>query len=251
MRAFSSLVPIAIAGLSIAGSSLGSQTVDTIRVGSVRMARMTARVDTFDVDFETQGPSGPQRRQNVSVDRTTIEVRGKDSVVHMHFGPDNALPYWDAFVDPKTLATIQYEQHTALDSAVIAKKGDCLTGWVDLEKAPRRVVACDRFADRFAGSPVEERVIALIPLRPGQHSVLATYGMISGVPSGYEFSVIGQDTLTIRGKTYNAWRVEHRQTTEYGTIVVTTWVDRDRSRVLRYHREFPNNRRGTWTLRNP
>ena len=98
---------------------------------------------------------------------------------------------------------------------------------------------------------MDERLIALLPLRAGQHSVLATYGMVFGDPGGFEFRVLGQDTLTIHGRTFNAWRVEHRQTTEYGTIVATIWVDRDRPRVLRYHREFPNNRRATGTLRNP
>jgi hypothetical protein len=154
------------------------------------------------------------------------------------------------YVDPRDLSLVQYEQRTPTDSAVVAKKGTCITGWVDLDKAARRTVACDRFTDRFAGTPMDEHLVPLLPLHPGPF-VLATYSAISSAAGSYDFNVAGEDTLTVAGKPFRAWRVERRLTSPYGTYVTTLWIDRARPRLLRADRDFGNGRRSTTTARHP
>ncbi len=246
-----SLLASIVVAVGSGGATAFAQSTDTIRVGSQRLAPIRVGTDTFDVVFESATPNGPQRRQHTAIRSVTRELRGRDTVVHVRFGSVEASPYWIVSLDPRDMSLVRFEQHTAIDSFVVARRGDCFTGWVDMEKAARRTIECDRLTDRFAGTPMDEHLVALLPLRAGQSSVLATYGPMSSEGTAYAFAVTGEDTLTVAGRSFRAWRVERRVTSDYGTYVTTIWVDRARPRVLRFDREFGRGARSITTLRHP
>jgi hypothetical protein len=233
----------------ISGAAQG-QSGDTIKVGRVRMAPLRIGSDTFDIDFEMQTPNGPQRMKNVSVMTVTLERRGRDSVLHAHFGnaPGTA---WEIYLDPTSLQTVEYRQLTNIDSLVYRREGECLKGWVELQRTPRRSIDCDRFTDYFAGAPIDEHLLARLPLRNGMSGVLAVYAVIEGNASWVPYTVAGEDTVQIGGRTFRAYRIERTATTRYGTVKWKTWVDRDRPRILRGHIDFGNGRQQRRQLRNP
>jgi len=229
-----------------------AQARDTVRVGSVRLSPLKVGVDTFDVEFEAQSPTGVQRTTNVLVQNVTRERLGSNDALHVSFrsgsGPGG---YWDVYVEPTTLRMLRYEQHTRTDSAIVDLRGECFTGWVDLEKLPRKTVACDRYTDRFGSAPIDDRIIALLPLRAGWSGVLATYGVIGGVPSGYEFTVAAEESVKVGARDIQTWRVERRVTSAYGTVVFTSWIDRAQHRPVKTTIDFGNGRKQLRTLRNP
>jgi hypothetical protein len=241
----------ALALLSFAVASAQTQSPDTIRVGSLPLRPLTVRVDTFDVDFQMPTPAGPQRQQGISIVRISSVISGADTAMRVRFESDKPIPYWEVDVDRRTLATLRYAQYTPVDSLVLTKRGDCIGGWVDMPRTPRRIAACDRFTDRFAGSPMDEYLIPLLPLRVGQSYLLATYVPTSGTAGSYGFTVVAEETLTLAQRTFRTWRVEHRTTTNFGPLVAKVWVDQDRPRTLRTTVDFPNGGGTTRTLRHP
>ena len=64
---------------------------------------------------------------------------------------------------PRTMATRRFEQHTPTDSAVTTLANGCVSGWVHLQKSERREIKCLPYGDRFAGSPVDDAIIGLLP----------------------------------------------------------------------------------------
>lgn len=236
----------------VAVAPLRAQTVtDTIRVGVIGLFPLGEGVDTIDVEFEMRTPTGAmQKRSLVSVVRRVREQLNGEEVLHLVSGADPAQGSYHFYLDPRTLATRRFEQRTPTDSAVIAVVGDCVTGWVDLRDAPRRTITCDRAADRFlASSPLEEQVVALLPLAPGQSATVATYG-IAGM-DGYTFRVTGEEVLHLGHHRFDTWRVERTVVSNYGTYTTTLWVDQTRHRVLRSRRDFGNGRVSQSVLRNP
>jgi hypothetical protein len=120
------------------------------------------------------------KRTNVSVVRRTRETLGGDPVLHVRFGGDGPGPSFDFYLDPRTMATRRFEQHTPTDSAVTTLANGCVSGWVHLQKAERREIKCLPYADRFGGSPVDEGIVALLPLKANFEAALATYSPMAG-----------------------------------------------------------------------
>jgi len=234
---------------------LGSQTartsMDTVRVGNL-IAVLQPGVDTLETTFEARGPSGnTDKRTNVSVVRRTRETVGGDPVLHVRFGGDTPGPVFDFYLDPRTMATRRFEQRTPTDSAVTALANGCVSGWVHLQKAQRREIKCLPYADRFGGSPVDEGIVALLPLKADFEAALATYSPMTGAAAADVYTVRGTDTIEVANRRIIAWRVERIIKSDYGTYTTNLWVDKARHRVVRAQRDFGNGRSSVTVLRNP
>jgi hypothetical protein len=247
---------VAALAITHAASRLAAQSVDgvdTIRVGSVQLRTIAqAGGDTLDVTFEVRMPSGEvQRTQSVGfVPRWSKELLEGDSVLHARFGQPTDRSRYDFYLDPHTLATKRFEQHTPIDSAVATATGSCVSGWVHLQNAPRREIACDRATDRFGGSPLDDYLVALVPLKAGLSAVVATYGPIGG-SAGYAFRVVGSESLTLSDREFATWKVERKVVSQYGTYATTLWVDQSAPRILKTTRDFGNGRTSLSVLRHP
>jgi hypothetical protein len=157
--------------------------MDTVRVGKL-IAALQPGVDTLETSFEARGPSGNvDRRTSVSIVRRTRETIGGEAVLHVRFGGDGQGPSFDFYLDPRTMATRRFEQHTPIDSAVTILTNGCVSGWVHLEKAERRELQCVRYGDRFGGSPLDDFIVALLPLKADFAAALATFGVIRPMPN--------------------------------------------------------------------
>ena len=234
---------------------LGSQTprgsMDTIRVGKL-VAVLQPGVDTLDTTFEARGPSGNvDRRTNVSVVRRTREATGGDTVLHVRFGGEPSAPTFDFYVDPRTMATRRFEQHTAVDSAVTTLANGCVSGWIHLAKSERREITCQPYGDRFGGSPLDDAIVALLPLKADFEAALATYSPMTGTAAAEVYRVRSTDTIDVANRRVVAWRVERIIKTDYGTYTTNLWVDKARHRVVRSQRDFGNGRTSVSVLRNP
>lgn len=231
---------------------------DTIRVGSVQLRAVEVGVDdTVQNTFEVRRPNGEvQRSVTRSVRRWVLMERGGETLlqrVRIPIDPVSgpaANNRFEWYLDPRTLAMRRFEQRTAIDSASLAAVNGCYSGWVDLEKTPRRAISCERATDRFA-SNTEDLVIAHLPtLRAGFTGVLATYGAIGG-PGSYDFRVMSADTVRVAGRPVATWRVERTVTTNNGVVTMTMWIDQKRPRILQIHRDFGNGRVSTDVVLNP
>lgn len=234
---------------------LGSQTarasMDTVRVGNL-IAVLQPGVDTLETSFEAHGPSGNvDRRTNLLIVRRTRETIGGDPVLHVRFGGDGQGPSFDFYLDPRTMATRRFEQHTPTDSAVTTLTNGCVSGWVHLQKAERREIKCLPYADRFGGSPVDEEIVALLPLKANFEAALATYSPMAGAAAAEVYTVRATDTIDVSNRRIVAWRVERIIKSDYGTFTTNLWVDKARHRVVRVHRDFGNGRTSVSVLRNP
>lgn len=123
-----------------------------------------------------------------------------------------------------------------------------------MQNEQRREIACDRATDRFGGNPLDDFLIALLPLKLGQSAVLATYGPIGGF-AGYAFRVVGSESLKVGDKVgdreFSTWKVERKVISQYGTYTTTLWVDRTKPRILKTTRDFGNGRTSLSVLRHP
>jgi hypothetical protein len=231
--------------------------VDTIRVGSVAMRPVPLGVDdSVETVFEGRLPSGErQRRETISVRRWVTLPMDGDTVLNLqeHYlsgGPPPGSSF-DYYLDRHTMAPLRYIQVTNVDSVSIRWSNGCVFGWVDLQRANRRVITCDKAADRFGASPIDDYVVAALPmLRPDLEGVLATYSFLDGA-GGYAFRVVGTDTLRVAGRSFPAWRVERTVTNDWGRYVTTLWVDQTRARLLQARRQFGDRAVSTERLLNP
>ena len=234
-----------------ARSQTPSAPMDTIRVGKL-IAALQPGVDTLDTSFEARGPSGNvDRRTSVAIVRRTRETIGGETVLHVRYGGDGQGPSFDFYLDPRTMATRRFEQHTPIDSAVTTLTNGCVSGWVHMEKSERREIKCLPYADQFGGSPLDDAIVGLLPLKAGFEAALATYSPMAGPPTAQVYRVRATDTIDVAGRRLVAWRVERIIKSDYGTFTTNLWVDKARPRVVRVQRDFGNGRTSVSVLRNP
>ena len=240
-----------VAPLARSESQASRASMDTIRVGNL-IAVLQPGVDTLETTFEARGPSGNvDKRTNVAIVRRTRETVGGDEVLHVRFGGDAPGPVFDFYLDPRTMATRRFEQHTPTDSAVTTLANGCVSGWVHLQKSERREIKCLPYGDRFAGSPVDDAIIGLLPLKANFEAALATYSPMTDAAAAQVYSVRATDTIDVANRRIVAWRVERIIKTDYGTYTTNLWVDKARHRVVRAQRDFGNGRTSVSVLRNP
>jgi hypothetical protein len=236
--------------VTLSSVASSAQLPDTIRVGSMKLFPLAEGVDTMDVAFESRSANGTiEKRANVSVSRRVIEQLNGESVLHVRFGGNSDNRY-DFYLDPHTLVARRFEQRTNVDSAVVTFRDGCASGWVDLQNNPRRTLTCDRVDGRYSAGPLDEYLVALLPLKAGMHASLATYGPVGNTLSGFTFTVVASEPLTLDGKRFQTWRVERVVKSDYGTYTTTLWVDQQKHRILQISRDFGNGRGSVSTLRN-
>lgn len=228
-----------------------AQLPDTVRVGSVTLFPPGEGTDTMDITFESRSAAGSvDKRASISVTSWIRTQLDGETVLVVRFG-GNGENRFDFYLDPRTLATKRFEQVTAIDSAVVDFQGDCASGWVHMQNAPRRMLRCDRLAGQFASSPLDEHLVALLPLKAGISASLATYSPIGSTYGTFTFRVTAAQALQLGGRQIMTWRVERSVTTNYGTYSTTLWIDQAKHRIVQAKRDFGNGRTSIATIRNP
>lgn len=223
---------------------------DTLRVGMARLRFPPPGVDTIDATFEGRAPDGTARRQSsVNIVTRTLEQLDGHTVVHASTeqGPQDRRSRYDLYVAPTTGAPIRFTQRTPIDSAVLAIRNGCVSGWIHLASESRRALDCEPIGDRF--NMTLDLVIAALPFADGYSAVLATYGVLG--PGTYAVEVTGSAVVELRGRRMDAWRVEHRSSTDRGQLHSTFLVEKASGRMLRAELVFPQGGRSTRILRNP
>lgn len=233
-----------------AASAQQAPAGDTVRVGMVRLRFPPPGVDTIDATFEGRAPDGTARRQSsINILTRTFEQLDGQTVVHASTeqGPDDRRSRYDLYLDPTTGAPIRFMQRTPIDSAVLAMRNGCVSGWIHLANETRRVLDCEPIGDRF--NMMFDLAMAALPFTNGYSAVLATYGVLG--PGTYPVQVTGSDVVELRGRRMDAWRVEHRSPTDWGQLHSTFFVEKASGRMLRAELVFPQGNRSTRILRNP
>ena len=249
---FSVLCLVAVlAPFARSGSQTARTSMDTVRVGNL-IAVLQPGVDTIETTFEARGPSGNMdKRTNVSVGASDSRNARRRSGASRAVWWRHAGSVFDFYLDPRTMATRRFEQHTPTDSAVTTLANGCVSGWVHLQKSERREIKCLPYADRFGGSPVDEGIVALLPLKANFEAALATYSPMTGVAAADVYTVRATDTIDVANRRIIAWRVERIIKSDYGTFTTNLWIDKERHRVVRVTRDFGNGRTSVSVLRNP
>ena len=135
-------------------------------------------------------------------------------------------------VDRTTLAPLWHSDHSPAGRMVVRYEGSRLTGTSDSAGTSRPVdveVAPGAFDYSMA-----RMIINQLPLAPGYAGVVLTHDIRRGaVP--LPFRVVGEEEITIGGKTAMAWKVE----VDLGRAKAIRWMDQTTRKDLRTSVSFP------------
>jgi hypothetical protein len=123
-------------------------------------------------------------------------------------------PFWHSDVTPTGRMRVTYDGGTMRGTAVDTAGGESAV------EAPVAPGAFDYSIGRL--------IINQLPLAPGYGGVLLTHDVKRGaIPVG--FRVVGEESVTVGGRTADAWKVEM----DYGTFKAERWIDRETKADLR------------------
>ena len=211
-------------------ASAAQAQVDTVRAGAARPLELRTGADTSD----TYAVRGGERRKMMTYVETIAEDAEGYVIVGTNVRPDGAVFSVDSLTVARgTLVPLRHADQGPQGRMTVEYRAGRLTGM----SADTTGVASSVDVASAEGSfdySMANRVINLLPLRPGYAGVVMSHDIRRG-PVSLAFTVTGEDTLTVGDRTAKAWTVE----VDLGRARATRWIDQETRRDLKTRVVFP------------
>ena len=202
---------------------------DTVRAGAARRFQLTTGVDSTD----TYAIRGEERRKIMTYIETVTEVPEGYLIVGENVRPDGQSFSVDSLLVARgSLAPIWHADHSPAGHMDVRYVGDRLVGSSDSAGRSKPVDAAAA-AEAFDYS-MARMVINQLPLEPGYEGFVVTHDIRRGAVS-LPFRVLGEEEMTIGGKTAKGWKVE----VDLGRATAVRWIDQATRKDLRTVVTFP------------
>jgi hypothetical protein len=205
------------------------QAQDTIRAGGPVPLRLEIGADTS----HTYAVRGDDRRKIMTYVETVSEVPQGFLIVGENVRPDGqAFSVDSVIVDGRTLAPLWHADHSPAGHMAVRYAGSRLTGTSD-SAGSTSAIDVEVVPGAFDYS-MARLVINQLPLAPGYGGVVMAHDIRRGaVP--LPFRVVGEEDVTVGGKSAKAWKVE----VDLGRARAIRWIDQATRRDLRTSVTFP------------
>ena len=227
MRTSAGLIAAGIALVAVV--SAGHAQVDTVRAdGAVRL-QLAVGVDSS----HTYAVRGEERRRIMTYVETISEVPEGYLVVGENVRPDGQSFSVDSVIVARgSLAPLWHSDHSPAGHMDVRYDGGRLTGTSDSAGTAAPVdVAVQPGAFDYS---MARMVVNQLPLRAGYAGVIVAHDIRRGaVP--LPFQVLGEEAVTVAGRTAQAWKVE----VDLGRARAIRWIDQSTREDLRMVVTFP------------
>ncbi|HEU4829364.1 MAG TPA: hypothetical protein VFT04_09220 [Gemmatimonadales bacterium] len=216
-------------GALVLSASGAHAQLDTVRAdGAVRLS-LEVGVDSS----HTYALRGGERRRIMTYVETISEVPDGFLIVGENVRPDGQSFSIDSLiVSGERLAPIWHSDHSPAGHMDVRYEGGRMRGASDSAGTSRPVDA-EVPAGSFDYS-MARMIVNQLPLAPGYAGVVMTHDIRRGtVP--LPFRVLGEEEITVGGKSSKAWKVE----VDLGRAKAVRWIDQLTRRDLRTSITFP------------
>jgi hypothetical protein len=131
----------------------------------------------------------------------------------------------------KDLSLIFHRVKGARDSAAVSASRNHATAWVVLPNQPVRLFDLTLPAPVFGVEGQIPWLLPLLPLAAGYRAVVPHFSQWEGREAWDSVAVIGTETVSAGGRTYEAWKVDLGPLGPPG-YRMTRWIDRRTRRVV-------------------
>ena len=209
----------AAAALVLASATTAVAQADTVRAGGpgVHAFELVLGVDSTSVYMLRD----TARMKLMTYIETVSETPDGYLIVGENIRPDGARATLDSVaVSRGTLAPRWHSDITPAGSMRVTYDGGRMTG-TSVDTAGVETPVDAAVAPGAFDYSMARLVVNRLPLADGYRTVLLTHDVKRGtIPVGIH--VVGQETVTVGGRTAEAWKVEM----DYGTFTAERWIDR-------------------------